>query len=78
MKLYLVRHGQTNWNLEGRIQGQTNIPLNDKGRKQAQQAKEKLQNIPIDLIICSPLMRARETAEIIEKKEIFLLFMKID
>jgi broad specificity phosphatase PhoE len=62
---YFLRHGQTNWNVEGRFQGHTDIPLNDFGLSQAQDAAKALARCPVDLIIASPLMRARKTAEIV-------------
>jgi alpha-ribazole phosphatase len=64
-RLCLVRHGQTDWNLEGRYMGQSDIPLNEKGRDQAQVLSEKLRNYPFACIYTSDLRRARETAEII-------------
>jgi uncharacterized phosphatase len=63
--IYLVRHGETDWNRERRIQGATNIPLNDTGRDQASATGRLLSSRPWDAIITSPLARARETAEII-------------
>lgn len=67
MKILVTRHGQTNWNVEKRIQGRTDIELNDRGIEQAYQTKEKLENEKIDLIICSPLKRTKQTADIINK-----------
>lgn len=66
MNIYLLRHGETDWNKEQRIQGHTNIPLNQNGRLQIAQTAKGLAEIcpDIDLIICSPLSRARESAEI--------------
>lgn len=66
MKLLLTRHGQTDWNVAGKIQGVTDIELNETGVKQAQETREKLLNQKIDVIISSPLKRARKTAEIIK------------
>ncbi len=67
MKLLLTRHGQTGWNVEGKIQGQTDTELNETGIKQAEVIREKLFNQKIDIIISSPLKRARKTAEIIAR-----------
>ncbi|PKI92868.1 histidine phosphatase family protein [Actinomycetales bacterium SN12] len=63
--LTLVRHGQTDWNLARRIQGTTDIPLNDTGRDDARYAAHKLSRGEHHTIYASPLVRARETAEII-------------
>ena len=67
MKILVTRHGQTDWNVEKRIQGRTDIELNNKGIEQAYQTKENLKNEKIDLIICSPLKRAKQTADIINQ-----------
>lgn len=61
----LVRHGQTDWNLEGRLQGSSDIPLNDTGRAQARAAAERLRDGGYTAIAASPLSRAAETARII-------------
>lgn len=63
--LVLVRHGETAWNAEGRLQGQTDIPLNDLGRAQAHAAGQSLGSEPWDVIVSSSLGRAIETAELI-------------
>ncbi|MBI4087237.1 MAG: class I tRNA ligase family protein [Candidatus Liptonbacteria bacterium] len=64
---FLVRHGETDWNKEGRYQGHTDIPLNETGMKQAHVAAEQLRNKGLDLIISSDLKRASQTADIIGK-----------
>jgi len=61
----LVRHGETDWNLTGRIQGQTDTALNAKGREQARLAGSYLRQWPWDVIVTSPLQRAKESARII-------------
>lgn len=63
--LYVVRHGQTDWNKRKVMQGQTDIPLNEEGIKQAKLLREKLKDITFDAIFCSPLIRAKQTCEII-------------
>ena len=66
MKIYYVRHGQTDWNLARRMQGgQTEKELNETGIKQAEETRNRLENINFDMIICSPMNRAKQTAEII-------------
>lgn len=64
MKIYLVRHGETEWNKRGLIQGITNNPLNDRGRNQAYELKHRLSHIEADLVVSSSLSRAIETANI--------------
>lgn len=68
MKIFLVRHGQTDWNIENRLQGCVDIPLNRNGIKQAQILAENIKELKIDRIISSPLSRALDTAKIINKK----------
>jgi broad specificity phosphatase PhoE len=63
--LLLVRHGETDWNADGRLQGQTDRPLSDFGRRQAQQLAEELADEELEAIYASDLVRARETAEIV-------------
>lgn len=65
MLLYLMRHGETDWNKAHLWQGRTDIPLNDNGRKVAELTREGLKDIHFDYAFCSPLCRAKETAEII-------------
>ena len=68
--IYIVRHGQTDWNLAGKIQGHTNISLNKKGIKQAKKVSKKLKKVDFDIVFSSPLIRAYETASIITNKDI--------
>ena len=65
MKLYIIRHGETPWNAEGRLQGQTDIPLNENGIRLAKITGEALKDVPFDFAISSPLKRARQTAELV-------------
>lgn len=62
MELYLVRHGQTVWNKEGKLQGRTDIELNENGREAAGNLGRALENVEFDKIYSSPLIRAYETA----------------
>ncbi len=64
MKLYIARHGQTDWNVEHKAQGHTDISLNDIGKKQAEQLRENIKGIKFDMVYASPLRRAAETAQI--------------
>ncbi|MGR2751749.1 histidine phosphatase family protein [Agromyces arachidis] len=61
----LVRHGETDWNREGRIQGSTDIPMNERGRAQSRATAERLACSPWDAVVTSPLSRSAETASII-------------
>lgn len=65
MILYLIRHGQTDWNKGRKLQGRTDIPLNENGRAVAELTREGFKGIVFDMAFTSPLKRARETAEII-------------
>ena len=64
--LYIVRHGQTEWNAEGRIQGRLDSQLTEKGKEYAKLLGEKLQDVPFIQIISSPSLRTMATAEIIK------------
>ena len=66
--LLLVRHGETDWNAEGRLQGHTDRPLSDYGRRQAQQLAGGLEDEELEAIYSSDLARARETAEIVGER----------
>lgn len=65
LRVFLARHGETDWNREQRLQGGTDISLNDRGRMQAQQLAERLASEPLDHVYVSSLARARETASAI-------------
>ncbi len=64
-RVYLVRHGATEWNHDKRAQGQADIELNDDGRRQAVEAAHALSNIPLTAVASSDLKRARNTARVI-------------
>lgn len=62
--LYIMRHGQTDWNLKHKLQGKTNIPLNELGRQKSIEAGIESKDINFDICYCSPLDRAQETARL--------------
>jgi probable phosphoglycerate mutase len=64
-RLLLVRHGETQWNRESRFQGIRDIPLNETGKQQAEKVAEFLKEVALDFAVSSPMLRPRETAEII-------------
>lgn len=63
--LYVIRHGQTQWNLENRVCGRADIPLDERGIAQARAAAEQLRGIRMDRVIASPLVRAQQTAALL-------------
>lgn len=65
MLLYIVRHGETDWNQERRMQGEHDTPLNKNGKELARITARALEDVPFDLAISSPLSRALETARIL-------------
>ncbi|MBY0501529.1 MAG: histidine phosphatase family protein [Alphaproteobacteria bacterium] len=65
---YFIRHGETDWNSRSIIMGSKDIPLNELGVKQAHEASHLLENELFEVIISSPRMRAKQTAELIAKK----------
>lgn len=67
MKLYIIRHGETDWNKAFRLQGQSDIPLNEYGKELAWITSDALKNIMFHVIYSSPLCRAYETAEIMRR-----------
>lgn len=70
--IYIVRHGQTDWNLEGRYQGHKDIELNSKGILQAEKIKVKLKDKNFSKVFSSPLKRAYQTAQIISHDDIII------
>lgn len=77
MKIYLIRHGQTDWNIQGKIQGSHDIPLNETGCRQAQRLAKGMSSHTVKRIFASPLVRAAETAKILGKeKKVDVCFMQ--
>lgn len=70
MNIYLIRHGETDWNQAGRLQGHTDIALNEKGKMQVDGVALMMERLGVkmDRIISSPLLRARESAEIVAER----------
>ena len=67
-RLILIRHGETDWNVEGRYQGQADPPLNARGEAQARRLAEELQGVDMDVLYASPLRRALQTARVIAER----------
>lgn len=63
--LYIMRHGKTDWNERHKLQGRTDIPLNEEGREMARKAAELYKDVHFDVCYCSPLIRAKETAALV-------------
>lgn len=72
MELYVVRHGETDWNKNRLLQGRSDISLNKMGIQQAKDVKNKLENITFKKCYASPLIRARQTAEIITNNDLII------
>ena len=68
LDLVLVRHGLTDWNQEGRLLGRLPVPLNERGQRQAEAVARALSDVPVEAVISSPQLRARETAEPIARE----------
>ena len=68
LRLYIARHGETDWNVQHRLQGWTDTPLNETGRRQAAALAESLRGVRIDAIYSSTLSRSRDTAQIVAGK----------
>ncbi len=67
MKIYMIRHGETDWNVVRKLQGRSDIPLNEEGRRLARVTAEALADVKFDRIYTSPLQRAKETAMIMKR-----------
>ena len=67
-ELILIRHGETDWNVQGRFQGQIDVPLNALGQRQAQRMAERMARERGDVLYCSDLLRTRQTAEPVAQK----------
>ena len=72
--LYLIRHGQTNLNKQHRWNCQADEDLTEEGVRQAEAAADAVAALPIDLIICSPLIRTRHTCEIVNKNRVPVIY----
>lgn len=69
VKLFIVRHGKTDWNEKGLVQGWTDIPLNETGIKDAEDLAKTFDKSMVDVCLCSSLKRARQTAQILVESE---------
>ncbi len=74
MKIYVIRHGRTNCNDEGKFNGKLNEDINETGINQALKAREEVKNFNIDLIICSPLLRTRHTCDIVNANNVPVIY----
>ena len=72
--LYLIRHGETEWNVKKLLQGHTDIPLNKKGEIQARQLARKFAQTHFDAVFSSDLIRAKRTAEIVTQEKKLAIF----
>lgn len=73
-KLYMIRHGKTDWNLKRLVQGSVDIPLNEEGRNEAKSVAAKIDLSKMDVCIASPLQRASETAKIIIQNKLPIIY----
>ena len=65
MHIYVTRHGETDYNAAGRYCGSTDVPLNENGLAQARDLARRLARVKFDAVISSPMLRARQTADIV-------------
>lgn len=68
LRLYIARHGETDWNLQHKLQGMTDVPLNENGRRQASALAQSLKGVHLDAIYSSTLSRSRDTAQAVAGK----------
>lgn len=74
IKLYIVRHGQTDWNVQHILQGRVDTKLNNTGIMEAKKLASKIDLTEIDICICSPLQRAKQTAKILVNNKIKIIY----
>ena len=73
-KLYIVRHGKTDWNVKGLLQGSADIELNEEGITQAKELSKKINLDEIDVCICSPLKRTKQTAKLLVGDKVKIVY----
>ena len=76
MKIYVIRHGRTNCNDEGKYNGKLDEDINEVGIRQAVEASKQVKDLNIDIVICSPLLRTRHTCEIVNVNKIPVIYVK--
>ena len=74
MKIYIARHGQTDWNIQHKAQGRSDIPLNETGIKQAETLRNNIKDIEFTAVYSSPLQRAAKTAEIVTSNQYDIIY----
>ena len=74
MYIYVIRHGQTDWNKEKRLLSLKDLPLNDTGIEQCKEAEKLVKNLNYDLVISSPMTRTKQTAEIVNSKKMPVIY----
>lgn len=74
MYIYVIRHGQTDWNLEKRLLSITDVPLNATGIEQCKEAEKLVRNLNYDIVICSPKLRTKQTLEIVNSNNARVIY----
>ncbi|MEG1059775.1 MAG: histidine phosphatase family protein [Clostridia bacterium] len=69
MKIFVLRHGQTDWNIESKLLGKTDLPINQEGRYQALAVLSKIKKLDYNLVICSPKKRTRQTCNTVNREK---------